>query len=316
MSADFASNCLVDQLVALVNQKCLNPVSQNTYLTSDIALLMDNELSLGVVPLLKKTMQNYFVYNVDVPINQGQSSYTFPARAIGNAVRDIVLLDSSGNEVALNNLEREYIKVQFPFNYVPSIWSFGMYQTANETNLYNTLIQSYDAYTLRFITERRPGMLTLSSNCGQITAITGNVVTLSFVDSAWTTSTLFDIINPLPPFQSIQDNQSITVISGSQLTFSSIPAGLAINQWVCPSMTSCIPQIPYELFPLLVERTVATIAEALDMSQLLAGSRQKILEFENNALALVRPRIPGSPKVIINKDSLNTFGFNRFGGYR
>lgn len=267
---------------------------------------------MGIVPLLKKCQQEYFVYNVDVPIVNGQSAYTMPTRAIGNAVRDVVLLDASGNEVALNNLMREYIKVQFPFNFVPSIWSFGQYLTGNEINLYNTLIQSYTAYKLRFITERRPGGLTLSTNCGQITAITGNIVTLNYVDPTWTTATTFDVINPLPPFQSIVDDATITLISGLNVTFSSV-AGLAKGQWVCPAMLSCIPQIPYEWFPLLTEMTVATLAEALDMSQLLASSKAKIEKFESNALALVRPRVTGSPRLIINKDGMNR-GFGGMGG--
>lgn len=312
--ASFADRCLVDTLAANVNLKCLNPISQNTYQLADIVNLMDNELSNGVIPLLKKTTQEYFVYNVDVTINSGQSAYTFPTRAIGNALRDVVLLDSAGNEVALNNLMREYIKVQFPFNFVPSIWSFGQYMSANEINLYNTLIQSYTAYQLRFITERRPGGLTLSENCGQITAIVGSVLTLSMVDSAWTTSTTFDIINPLPPFQSIADDQAITLIAGSQITLSSVPTGIAVGQWVCPAMLSCIPQIPYDMFPLLVERTVAAIAEGLDMSQLQASAKAKIAEFEDNALAMARPRISGSPRVIINKDGMGRSGWWGMGG--
>jgi hypothetical protein len=310
----FQTNALVDNLAATVNLKCLNPVSQNTFQLADIVTVMDQELSLGVVPLIKKTTQEYFVYNVDQTIVNAQSSYTIPPRAVGNACRDIVLLDSAGNEVALNQLMREYIKVQFPFNFVPSIWSFGQYMTGNEVNLYNTLIQSYTAYKLRFILERRPGGLTLSTNCGQITAITGNVLTLSNVDPTWTTSTTFDIINNFPPFQSVQDDSVITLISGQNITFSNVPSTVAKGMWVCPAMLSCIPQIPYEFFPLLVERTVAVIAEALDMSQLLAASKAKIQEFEANALALVRPRVKGSPRVIVNKDSFGLRGFGGIGG--
>ncbi len=312
--ASFAANCLVDQLAATVNLKCLNPISNNTYGLADIVALMDNELSLGVVPLIKKTQQNYFVTNVDVTIVNGQSSYTMPTRAVGNALRDVVLLDSAGNEVALNNLEREYIKVQFPFNFVPSIWSFGQYVTANEVNLYNTLIQNYTVYKLRFITERRPGGLTLSTNCGQVSVITGNVLTLSNVDPTWTTSTTFDIINQLPPFQSRGDDLTISNITGQQVTFNNLPSSVAKGDWVCPAMLSCIPQIPYEFFPLLTERTVATIAEAMDMSQLLASSKAKIQEFEANAAALARPRVTGSVKLIINKDAFNRNGFGGQGG--
>ena len=310
----FAETCLVDALCAEVLLETLSPNSQNTYQPVDICTLMNCQLSLVVVPLLKRVQQNYFVYNVDVPIVAGKSSYVFPPRAIGNAMRDIVLLDASGNEVALNNLEREYIKVQFPFNFVPSIWSFGQYVTANEINLYNTLIQSYTAYKLRFITERRPNVLTLSSNCGQISVINGNILTLSYVDPTWTIAGTFDIINPLPPFQSIGDDLAITLINGYQVTLSSVPSGIAVGQWFCPAMLSCIPQIPYELFPLLKQSTVATVATGLDMSQLLASANAQIKEYRDDALALTRPRVTGSPKVIINKDSFGNRGFGGVGG--
>ena len=62
----FAEQCLVDSIAAEVNLETLNPTSQNTYQLADIVTLMNCKLSLGIVPLLKKTQQNYFVYNVDV----------------------------------------------------------------------------------------------------------------------------------------------------------------------------------------------------------------------------------------------------------
>ena len=319
MAANFASGCLVDSLAAEVNLHALNPVSNNTFQLSDIVTLMGCNMSLHIVPLMKSVGQDYFVMNVDVPVVAGQSAYTVPPRAIGNAIRDVVLLDASGNEIALNNLAREYIKIQFPFNFIPSIWSFGQYMTANEVNLYNTFIQSYTAYTLRFITERRPGALTLSTNCGQITSIVGNVVHLSFVDSGWSTATTFDLINQNPPFQSLGDNLTITAISAGTpgtITLSSLPSGIAVGQWICPAMMSCIPQIPYEFFPLLIEHTVADIARALDMSQLLAATNASIEKFEANALKLARPRIAGSPKVIINKDGFQHRMFGGGGGWR
>ncbi len=314
--ATFASNCLVDALAAKVNLKMLNPLSQNTYQLADIVSLMDDDLSLVLVPILKKAQQDYFVYNVDVTITNGKSAYTMPPRAVGNALRDVVLVDANGNEVALNNLMREYIKVQFPFNFVPSIWSFGQYVTANEINLYNTLIQSYTSYSLRFITERRPGGLTLSTNCGQVTAVTGNVLTLSNVDSSWTTASTFDIINQLPPFQTRGDDLTINTIAGQQITFDSVPSSVVKGDWVCPAMLSCIPQIPYEFFPLLTELTVAALGEGLDMSQLIATAKAKIEAYTSNSQALARPRVTGSPKVIINRDGMGRGWGGMGGGWR
>ncbi len=315
MADSFQSHALVDYLAAKVNLKMLNPLSQNTYQLSDIVSLMSDEMSLVVVPLLKAASGDYFTMNVDIQIVNGQSAYTYPKRAVGNALKDIVLLDAGGNEINLNNLERGYIKSQFPFTFIPTIWSFGMYQTANEVNLYNTLIQTYTAYKLRFITERRPGDLTLSTNCGQINSIAGNVLTLNYVDPTWTTATTFDIINNLPPFQSFGDDLTITNITGYAVTFSAVPIGVAVGMWVCPAMLACIPQIPYELFPLLTELTVADLGEGLDMSALIATARAKIQTYVSNSSILTRPRIKGSPKVIINRDLLSGTGFGGTGGF-
>ena len=98
------------------------------------------------------------------------------------------------------------------------------------------------------------------------------------------------------------------------MTFSSLPASVINGAWVCPAGLACIPQIPYEYFALLEECTVAVLAEALDMSQLLASANAKIEKFQEAALKLVRPRISGSPRVIVNKDGLGRQGFGGVGG--
>ena len=293
---------LVDYLVTQVANRALNPQSQNLWSNQDIANMMDSQVKNVILPLLKEVHQEYLVMYVDDVISSMNASYKIPPRAIGNALRDIVLVDASGNEIALNNLLPEYTKLSFPFNNIPPTWSFSQFLKADSINLFNQLVQSYSAYTLRFKVERRPGMLTLSSNCGQITNITGNILTLSYVDSTWTTSYLFDIINNYPPFDSLQDDSVITNINGLQVTFANVPSTVAVGMWVCPQMMSCIPQIPLDLFDLLVECTIQKLAQALD-DNLLAQSCEKNIQLMRNQLVqLVKERVKGSPQKVINRD--------------
>ncbi len=140
------------------------------------------------------------------------------------------------------------------------------------------------------------------------------MITLSYVDPAWTTASTFDIINPLPPFQSIADDATVSAVGATTITLTTVPDGLAKNQWVCPAMLSCIPQIPYEFFPLLTEMTVAALSEGLDMSQILATAKAKIENYMTAAAKLARPRVTGSPKLIISKDAFNQRGFGGAGG--
>jgi hypothetical protein len=297
----FTDQCTVDYLVQQVNNRCLNPDSQNTFEPADLINIMDSELSNYCVPLLKKVKQEFFVTYFDQPIT-GATSYQIPPRAIGNALRDVVFVDASGNEIALSNLLPEYTKTTFPLNSTLPLYVFGQFMKGDQIVLYPQQVQNDTGYKLRMKVERRPGALTSITNCGQVVAITGNVVTLSNIDPTWTTSTLFDCINNFPPFNSVGDDQTITNITGFQLTFTSVPTGLAIGMYVCPRMMSCIPQIPYENFGLLIERTIIRVAEALDMSVLLQAAKQNYKEMEDNMLVLERPRISGSPQKCINRN--------------
>ena len=137
----------------------------------------------------------------------------------------------------------------------------GYYLQDFNVILFPPQVSNYTAYQILMKWERRPSNLTLTTNCGQITAFDENAstITLSYVPTSWQADvTTVDVINNLPPFNSIADDVVITDITGLVLTVS-VPSlysstfwdAVAQNYWLAPSMTSPIPQLPYEAFPYL-----------------------------------------------------------------
>lgn len=305
-----APSYTVDGLVASVRNKYITPASQNLFQDADIVGLLDEEMRETIVPLILSAREDFWTLNYDQAIS-GAAAYTIPPRACGGILRDVVFVDTQGNEIEMTRLSPAQIKSTFPFGYQLPLYTFGFYLKHDQLLPYPQQAINATAYTLRMKIFRRPNNLTLSANCGQITNIVGNVITLSSFDTTWTTSTKFDIIQPTPPmFTSLQDDSVITALSSanSTITLQTVPAALAVGMWVCPQYMTCVPQIIYDAFPLLVRRGVCALASSLGDSQ---GAERAEKDYERTIpkfLGVIQPRVQGTAKKVVNRNSPYSWG--------
>jgi len=296
----------VDSLVTALRNRYLNPNSQSLFQDSDVVALLDDEQRSTVIPIISSVREEFWVVNNDQVIN-GSASYTIPQRAAGAILRDVVFVDQSGNEIDLTQLSPAHIKATFPFGYQLPLYTFGYYWRNDQIVPYPQQAQNANGYTLRMKELRRPNTLTLTSNCGQITGIIGNVLTLGNIDPSWNTGTTFDIIQNFPQFTSIADGATITNVGGSSITLTTVPTGLAVGMYVCPAQTSCIPQIPYEMFPLLVECAICSMAASIGDSQGYT-LHEKIKEKQRqDFIDLITPRSQLGNKRVVNKNNRNSW---------
>lgn len=317
---DYTTDGSTQALVDSVYRRVLSPNSQNTLQPADIIAFLDEEMRTTIVPLVLAAQEEFWVQYFDQPVIQNQYEYTIPPRAAFATWRDVVFVDNNNNELNMSMLSPEYLKLTYPAGGNPPLYVFGFILKNDKIILYPNTSGTPTQYRLRMKIKRRPNNLTETSNCGQITAInTGtNQVTLSNVDPSWTTSTTFDIIPNSPQFTSRQDNQTISMISGNVLTFTSpgtnygvfppapypaLPVGLTVGDWVCPAEMSCVPQIPYDMFPLLVQRGVIKTLEALGDTQNLTIAERRYADMAVDFARTVSPRIDGTPKKIVNRNT-------------
>lgn len=274
------------------------PTSQTLYTEARAVAIMADELQSEIVPLLMKNKQEYLVHSYDQSIAVGQRSFFIPFRAVGMKLRDVVLVDSSGNEIKLDRYEPEDLKRGYAQS---SPW--GFYVDNDQVILLPT-DADFSAYTFRAKIFRRPNRLVRSSDAGQITAInTGTkTVTCSLVPSSFTTSLTYDFIKGQPSFRCHAEEQVMTLKAGFDLTFQdALPSDLEVGDWVAETGFSPIPQIPYELHRLLEQRAVVKIMSGLKDKSGKEMAKEDYKEMLENLGFLVNPRVDGAVQKIVSR---------------
>lgn len=296
---------LVDDCINSVYRNTALPNSQVTYEAPDIVAFLNEEQQSTISALIQSIREKYWIQYYDVPIVAGVTSYTVPERCIMGSLEDIVLVDSAGNEIEIAQLADEQKKVAPFYSFVPIASIRGIYARDDTFNIYPITFPYPSGFIIRFKYARRPNILLQSSFCAQI--LTANpstrVVTVSAVPAGWTQgSTLVDIINNNPQFTSQSDDNLITTIAGGSLTMTTLPSTVIAGQWLCPSGTSCVPQIPVELYPLLINATCLRVFTSMQNANGFNTMSKIVAAQMDDAKTLLTPRWKGQSKKIVNKN--------------
>jgi len=309
---DYTVDATDRALVSSVYRGILSPNAQQAIQPNDVIAFLDQEMRTTIVPLVLAAQEEFWVTNYDQPVLQNVFNYTIPKRAAFATWRDVVFVDANNNELNMSMLSPEYLKLTYPAGGNPPLYVFGFILQNDQIILYPNTVGTPTQYKLRMKIKRRPNNLTSTSNCAQVTAInTGtNVVTVNAVPSGWSVTDTFDIIPNSPQFTSLQDDQTITAISPTTLTFSSLPTNpqtgaftMKVGDWVCPSQMSCVPQVPYDMFPLLTQRAMIRTLEALGDTQNIQIAERRYADMAADFARTVSPRIDGTPKKIVNRNT-------------
>jgi hypothetical protein len=320
VTPDYTTDATVLGLVNSVYRGALSPNAQNALQPVDIIAFLDQEMRTTIVPLVLAAQEEFWVKNYDQPVLTGIFNYTIPKRAAFATWRDVVFVDNAGLEINLSMLSSEYLKLTYPGGGNPPLYVFGFILQNDQIILYPNTSSAPTQYKLRMKIKRRPNNLTQTVNCAQVTAIntgTGQV-TVNAVPTTWTTSDTFDLIPNSPQFTSLSDDSTITNIAGTVITFTALPKdatgafNLAIGDWICPSLMSCIPQVPYDMFPLLVQRGIIRSLEALGDTQNLTVAERRYQDMAVDFARTVSPRIDGAPKKIVNRNTPAYWGHGGF----
>lgn len=304
-------------LVASAYRRTLAPNAPGAIQSGDVITFLDEEMRSTVAPLVLAAQEEFWVQNIDTPVLANTYNYTIPQRASFATWRDVVFVDTNGMEVNMSELSPEYLKLTFPAGGNPPLYTFGFILQNDQVILWPPNGGTPTQYQLRMKIKRRPNSLTSNTNCGIVSSIdtTTKIVTLSQADTTWTTSTTFDIIPNSPQFTSRRDDQTVSAVSlptggPYTLTFSipsgqttALPTGLIVGDWVCPSMMSPIPQIPYDMFPLLAQRGAVRILESLGDTQNLQVAERHYQDMAADFARTVSPRIDGTPKKMVNRNT-------------
>jgi len=293
---DYTTTDLVDS----IKRRAVIPTSQQLYPDRDLVKMASEELQSDIVPLMMKMQEEYFVNNYDQAISGTQTEYFMHPRAMGEKLRDAVLLNADGKEVNFPYIGPDTVKRK---------WSVGSYPYLNNRGWYfegDKIIITPDtseitSYQLRQKYYRRPNNLVVVADAGQITLIVGKVLTLSNFPAAWTASTTFDIIKNTPSFRAWGEDLAVSAVDATAKTITlvdAVPDNVAVGNWVAEAGFSPIPQLPYDIFKLLAQRVAVVVLEGLGDATGLKSAADVYKDMVDKFNALINPRADGSPKKV------------------
>lgn len=288
------------ELIATIKTKALVPTNQSTFTNAQILKIADEELQMGIVPLIKEAREEYFVTYEDYTLVTGQKEYQIPSRAVGSTLSDIIIIDTQGNSMySVPLLEASQVPDRNdPFGFNTGIIA---YLQANNVVL-NPAPDSFVGGYLRLKYVERRNNLVETSAAGRIDAINTslNQVTLGNVPSTFNTQQIYDFVKAKPGFDNLDTDVAVTGISGSVFTFSSLPSNLSVGDYLCLAGESPVPQIPVEFHMVLAQRVIVRMLEALGDTNGVQIARSQLESLQRSALKLITPRVMGEAKKIVN----------------
>ena len=271
------------------------PSSDSLFSNANYLSMLNSEISKEIVPLLNKINEEYFLISQDITVTPDKKYYRIPARAVGSALRDVQLVTSSSNVVSLTRLYEEN-RTSVSGN------QQGYFLRSNLVEISPIPTNSSDILKLLYF--RRPSKFVLPSACAQIESIDTVLkqVVVSSLPSVMTTNTLVDFVQANSPYDILEMDYEISGVSGTTISFTELPEDLAQGDYICLAGESCVPMVPEELVPVLVQAALCTaLSSKKDKSVEL--ELQKLTQMKESILEMLSPRVKSNDKKVVNQNS-------------
>jgi len=323
-----------DDLVAAVRVRAQLPAvaGDGAMTDADILTLANEEISLRLVPLVRRSRGDYFVSTHDVDIVSGTGSYRVPSRAQTSGLREVTIVDSSGREWPVPQM---HLEDAGPAQIYGGGWdAVRFYMRGPDVVLVPT--PTYDDCTLRMRYHRSHSALTPVVECGlfEAAAVMPELPDFDQVIQIATLPTGFqglpaepityvDLVFVAPPFgvQAIDvevlnvyvDAPFYAVQPPSIADIGLVPSPAYGSLYVCLANTTCIVDLPRECWPLLVSAVTARVCEVIGDRDAAAMAYGLYDRESSNIMTLLTPRVEGNKQVIV--DRFSTLRSGRGGGW-
>lgn len=298
---------LADTLLRSIRRKAFMPLNDETFTDTDVLEMATEELRDYVVPTLKSINEEFLIRVQDYTVASQQDNkvYVLPERCSAEVLKDVQYSDGSGGFIPLSRIEPEN-----SFRFGTSGLSTGgsVYYYLQDDQVILTAVPSFTTLRIRYF--MRPNKLvkvadalTVSSFDAGLRFITTTIDTDTF--TAFGTSGVVDIISAKPGFRTKSLDLQLSIDSGSGPTYTlvaTIPAGEqnpVPGDYICLAGTSCLPQVPVEVHPLLAQRVAMRMLEGKNAAgySLVAG---ELLATEQRVRSLLSHRVEGGSRFIHN----------------
>lgn len=292
-----------DALVESVLRKAFVTADQRTITEEEIAEIATEELNGFVVPQIRSAAADFFSYTQTYDVSDGEDGFEIPGRAAGSTI-SFIIGNQQGNAVCKiplaqdGDLDTLILSSSNLLNFNTS--SQVYFIRNNRIHLRPLANGTVDTITATF--PARPNDLILEADARQILEINGNTITLTSALPSIDDTTPIDIIaNNSPYVFRTYDVTPVSVV-GADVELDELPVGIAVGDWVSLAGESAIPQIPYELHPVLRYRTLARVLEATGKQSMVPAALNSANELLTQLLPTIVPRVDRQHKAIVGSN--------------
>lgn len=285
-------------LLAGIRRRAMLPSATATGTAdADLLALANEELWLRLAAAILSVREDYLVTYTDTTISG--VTYRVPSRSVGQTLREAELIDSAGNALHLTRLRPEQVS-----QYSGSGSSPFAYYLRGTGYLVLVPSASTSYTTLRMWFPLRPSELTdAAADFKAITAINTTTNTVTLNSSTGLTSAI-DFVAGKPGFDVLGADLTATGSTATTLTFSSLPTGLAIGDYVCVAGKSPVPTIPLEFHSILEQRVAIAVCKAIGDIEHATSLIAELVDMQRDAgMTVLSPRTEGSPRKILARAS-------------
>ena len=251
------------------------PTSDELFSEPDFLVLFNHQLQVEIIPMMRKLNEEYFLQYKDFDI-AGNSTFRIPTRAIGSSIRDLKIIDSSGNQTPLNRLYEED----------RGNGASGYFIVRNSVEL----TSGFTNGTLRMKYFARPGKLVLPTACAKIVSIAGTVIEVDAAPATMANNVLIDFIQNTNPYDAMAIDVPLAGVSGTTFTFAEVPSDLAVGDWITIATESPVPMVPEEMHSVLIQSALCkTLSSKKDKSY--KDELETLQRVKEDAVNMLDPRV-------------------------
>ncbi len=283
-----------DLLATIKNRARIPDASSGSYSPSVLLEFASEELLITVLPLIMGVRGGYYETYVDTVYTSLTPSIGIPSRAING---EISLVQYFFNNYVTIIPEME---PSAAFTQTPQSTPQGFYFENNSIVLYPPPTGAYGTIRVRYF--QRPSRLEQTSNCAQITAFNAGTGVVSVTPpTAWTTNSTYDFIPSTASKATPYGLDSvITAIDSVSMTFTSLPAAVAIGDWIALSEYTPIPEIPFEYQAILGQAAAVKALESAGDVTGLSVAAPKLAQYLETMNKAMTPRQQQGTKRVVS----------------
>lgn len=298
-----------DDIIESIKLRSFAPISQDTYDTEKLLILMTEELRSYVVPQIISVREDFFLCTEDEDVAANRKYYPIVERSIGNSFKALVYVDASEGESPIVRAKVEDIPY-YDGSGQPSRFVL-MGDQIRVMPAPSTAIGKIRQYFFR-----AQSQLVETISCAKITEISKLSSTTEFtVDTDLTGSISVgdkvDFQNAQSPFLLWAYDVEVVAITANKITVNNSEVEDASgtiraekNDYITPRFKTNIPQVPVEYHSLLAQKVTCKILEGLGDRRKYEVAKMELKEMEKDLFGIIKSRVESQPQKITNMGTL------------